>query len=85
MGVTKILTEGPAMLNESYVHLWAGLLNALVCMFEEGVDTSTPQVCVVCDIGMFFDTVRVSCNLYVIMIVKLRDLDNFNAKNIFII
>ncbi|KAL5250460.1 hypothetical protein ACHWQZ_G016253 [Mnemiopsis leidyi] len=43
VGVTKILTEGPAMLNESYVHLWAGLLNALVCMFEEGVDTSTPQ------------------------------------------
>ena len=45
VGVTKILTEGPAMLNESYVHLWAGLLNALVCMFEGGVDTSTPQVC----------------------------------------
>ena len=32
------------MLNDTYISLWAGLLNALVHMFEEGVDTSTPQV-----------------------------------------
>ena len=32
------------MFNENYVKFWAPLLNALVHMFEESVDTSTPQV-----------------------------------------
>ena len=48
VGVIKILTEGPAMFNENYVKFWAPLLDALVQMFEESVDTTTPQVMVLC-------------------------------------
>ena len=44
MGVIKLLTEGPAMLNDNYVKWWAPLLTALIHMFEESADTSVPAV-----------------------------------------
>jgi len=42
VGVIKLLTEGPTLLNENYVKFWPGLLNSLVTLFEQPTDETTP-------------------------------------------
>ena len=43
IGITKILTETPPMLTETYVKFWAPLLRALVSLFELPEDDSVPD------------------------------------------
>ena len=43
IGITKILTETPAMLTEPYVNLWVPLLQALISLFELPEDDSLPD------------------------------------------
>ena len=43
IGITKILTETPAMLREPYVNLWTLLLQALISLFELPEDDSLPD------------------------------------------
>ena len=43
VGMTKLLTETPAMLTEPYVNLWAILLQALISLFELPEDDSLPD------------------------------------------
>lgn len=44
VGLTKILTESPALLeNENNVKVWTNLLDCLVELFELPQDTSTPD------------------------------------------
>ena len=43
VGMTKLLTETPAMLTEPYVSLWALLLQALISLFELPEDDSLPD------------------------------------------
>jgi len=43
VGMTKLLTETPAMLTEPYVNLWALLLQALISLFELPEDDSLPD------------------------------------------
>lgn len=43
VGITKLLTETPAMLVEPYVNLWLPLLQALISMFELPEDDSLPD------------------------------------------
>ena len=43
IGITKILTETPAMLEDPYVNLWVPLLQALISLFELPEDDSLPD------------------------------------------
>ncbi len=43
IGITKLLTETPAMLADPYVSLWVPLLQALVSLFELPEDDSVPD------------------------------------------
>eukprot|EP00731_Ephydatia_muelleri_P027401 Em0019g274a len=43
VGITKMLTETPAMLSEPYVLLWAPLLQTLVKLFELPEDSTIPE------------------------------------------
>ena len=43
IGITKILTETPAMLTDPYVSLWVPLLQALISLFELPEDDSLPD------------------------------------------
>ena len=43
IGITKILTETPAMLAEPYIKLWVPLLQALISLFELPEDDSLPD------------------------------------------
>lgn len=43
IGMTKLLTETPAMLEAPYLALWAQLLQALISLFELPEDDSTPD------------------------------------------
>lgn len=43
VGITKLLTETPALLSDPYVVLWAPLLQALVSLFELPEDDSVPE------------------------------------------
>lgn len=43
VGITKLLTETPEMLSESYVSLWSSLLQALISLFELPEDDALPD------------------------------------------
>lgn len=43
VGITKLLTDTPAMLSEPYILLWAPLLQALVKLFELPEDSTVPE------------------------------------------
>ena len=43
IGITKMLTETPDMLSETYINLWVPLLQALISLFELPEDSSIPD------------------------------------------
>ena len=43
IGITKMLTETPNMLSETYINLWSPLLQSLIHLFELPEDSSTPD------------------------------------------